>query len=166
MEINIPEILKVGFSGLAFLLALFSYHLLLTEQKRVEPREGQLNAISRFMVFSIILGLITVLIPFLPKVLENKPDPYMEAMLQYSINRKPLPVEFVQNQIGELTSSHDKRIDTLYIQRVEHEAKLSNSNNTDSDIRKIESGIRRIEQFIRQENSDYNRKVSNFRNML
>jgi len=163
MEVDVLEILKIGFSGFAFLLAFLAYRLLFTEQKREVPRENQLNAISRFMGFSIILGIMTAVIPFIPKLLEEKPNLFMEAMLQSAKDRKPLPAEFIQNQILELSVAHNQRMNLLYLQRGEQESKLKSGINTNNDVREVERSIRRIEQYIRQENRDYGSKISDFR---
>lgn len=163
---DIVEILKIGFSGFAFLLAWFAYKLLSEEQKNDSPRESQLNAIYTFMAFSLILGILTLFAPFIPKMLEEKPDPYMEAMLESAKNRKPMPLDFVEAQIGQLTAAHTKRVETLHLQRDEQEKLLHSSLNVSSDVRRIESSIRRIEQYIRQENMAYDSKVRDFRSML
>jgi hypothetical protein len=164
-ELDVLEILKLGFIGLAFLLAFLAYTLLLIEQRREEPRPNQLAAISRFMIFSLILGIMVIGSPFIPKFFEEKPNPFMEAMLASAKNKKPMPVEFVEAQINELTQSHNKRLDSLYSQRDTEEVKLRASLHFDN-VRSIESSLRRIGQYIRQENTAFDSKVRDFRSML
>lgn len=162
---DIVEILKVGFSGFAFLLAWLAYRLLAEEQRKSESRKSQLKAIYNFMAFSIILGMFAMISPFIPKMLENEPDPFMQAMLESAKNRKPLPLEFVKSQIQELTIAHNERLVSLYMQREKEEGRLS-SRVSEPDIRQVESTLRRLEQYIREENRSYESKVREFRNML
>lgn len=166
MDINYLEILKIGFSGFAFLLALLSFRLLATEQKRKEPRIILVNAIHFFMKFSIILGVLTAITPFLPQIFEKKEDPFMQAMLESTKNRKPLPLEFVKSQISVLTAGHEKRLDDLYQQRNKLTYELKSGNFTFENTRELEGHIRRVDQYIRQENRNFESNVSKFRNML
>lgn len=55
------QILSLGIIGLVFLMALFSFYLLIREQKKREPRTKIIKAIYRFMIFSLILCVISVL---------------------------------------------------------------------------------------------------------
>lgn len=163
---DIVEILKVGFSGFSFLLAGLAYKLLSESQKNKSLQKNQLYATYSFMVFSIILAILTLFAPLMPKFLEEKPDLFMQAVLQSTKNRKPLPIEFVKSQIFELTIAHNKRVNALHAQREAQERALRNKAVTDEDVRNIEKALRRIEQYIRIENRDYDRKVSDFRRML
>jgi hypothetical protein len=163
---EIVEILKLGFGGLAFLLAFLAFSLLSSEQKRNEPRPAQLKAISNYMTFSLLLGAMTVIGPFLPKFFEEKPNPLMEAMLEQQKNRKPMPLEFVQNQINELTKGHNMRIYALYAERNKLENKLSTSEDMSSATRSLERSMRRVEQNIREENMKFDSDVREFRSML
>lgn len=58
--LNAFEILSYGVIGLGFLLAVLAYILLLKEQKLAEPRQSMLNAINRFMLFSVVLCSIGI----------------------------------------------------------------------------------------------------------
>ncbi|WDE04781.1 hypothetical protein SG34_026290 [Thalassomonas viridans] len=163
---NILEILKLGFIGLAFLLAFFAHGLLSAEQRREVSRPAHLEAISKFMVFSLILGAMSIASPFIPKMLEDKPDPFMEAMLISAKNRKPLPLEFVQEQIQVLTVGHNKRIEVLYSRREAEEKRLKSLSSNSTSSWKDEESLRKIERYIREENREYESKVREFRNML
>jgi hypothetical protein len=52
------DALKYGTVGFGFLLALFSFWLLQTEQGKAHPRKEILNAIYIFMAFSIVLMVV------------------------------------------------------------------------------------------------------------
>lgn len=58
--LNAFEILSYGVIGLGFLLAVLAYMLLLKEQKLKDPRASMLNAINRFMLFSVFLCSIGI----------------------------------------------------------------------------------------------------------
>ena len=163
---NVLEILKLGFIGLAFLLAFLAYKLLATEQRREISRPAHLEAISKFMTFSLALGVLSIMSPFIPKLLENKPDPFVEAMLISAKNRKPLPLEFVQEQIQIVTVGHNKRIETLYSQRNAEEERLKSLPSSSKSSWRDEESLRKIERYIREENREFDSKVRDFRNML
>lgn len=59
-QFPIVEILKVGFSGFAFLLALLGFKLYREEQKVAQPRERILNAAKNYMwiclAFAVLVG--------------------------------------------------------------------------------------------------------------
>ncbi len=55
-NLNVLEILRLGFVGIAFLLAGLAYLLLRREQERAEPRAGMLRPIYGFMVFALVLA--------------------------------------------------------------------------------------------------------------
>lgn len=56
-NLNALEILKLGFVGIALLLAVLTYLLLLAEQKvQPSPRVNMLRMIGAFMAFSLILA--------------------------------------------------------------------------------------------------------------
>lgn len=163
---NILEILKLGFIGLAFLLAFLAYRLLSTEQRSKISRPAHLEAISKFMAFSLVLGVMSIASPFIPKMLEDKPDPFMEAVLISAKNRKPLPLEFVQEQIQTLTIGYNKRIETLYSRREAEDKRLKSLPSSSTSTWKDEESLRKIERYIREENREYESKVRDFRNML
>lgn len=53
------KILQVGFAGLAFLLAYLAYRIIAREQQKSTPDSLILSASSRFMWFSLMLGVLT-----------------------------------------------------------------------------------------------------------
>ena len=55
-NLNVLEILRLGFVGIAFLLAGLAYLLLRREQERAEPRAGMLRPIYVFMGFALVLA--------------------------------------------------------------------------------------------------------------
>ncbi|MCB0397576.1 MAG: hypothetical protein KDD36_13050 [Flavobacteriales bacterium] len=59
-NLDVVEILKLGGIGLAFLLALLSFFILRREQKTEQPRKPILLSMGFFMVFSLIMLVITV----------------------------------------------------------------------------------------------------------
>jgi len=162
---SVIEILQFGFPGLAFLLALFSYKLLAAEQKKEHPRNDQLQAINTYMKFSLILGVLTVSTPIIGHLLEDKPNPLWEAAVESMKNRKPLPLEFVKDQISTLTAAHNKRLESLYERRTQVEKSLEKTSS-DSQTREINKTLRRVEQQIRDENREYDSKVSEFTRSL
>ncbi len=61
-NLDVAEILRVGLSGLIFLLAYLTYRLLRAEQKRNRPRKMILGTIGGFMALCVlmaVLGLIS-----------------------------------------------------------------------------------------------------------
>lgn len=57
-DISIVEILKVGLSGLVFLIALLGYHLLRKEQEKDDPRDTVFKTVLAFIVLCFIMALI------------------------------------------------------------------------------------------------------------
>jgi hypothetical protein len=57
-SIDPGKILSYGAIGLGFLLALLSYMLLASEQKRVAPRVPMIQAIYAFMSFAFLLSIL------------------------------------------------------------------------------------------------------------
>ncbi|MEH6526407.1 MAG: hypothetical protein V7723_10060 [Sneathiella sp.] len=55
-NLDFPEILKLGFVGIAFLLAVLAFLLLKTEQGKDNPRPKMITPIYVFMVFSLLLA--------------------------------------------------------------------------------------------------------------
>ena len=68
MTHTVLEILKVGLSGLAFLLSGYGYQLLSNEQKKKTPSPATLRTIQRFIwqniFFAIVVGAFS-LVPML-----------------------------------------------------------------------------------------------------
>jgi hypothetical protein len=56
--LDVAQILGYGITGLAFLLALFAYLLLRSEQKKRSPNQKIINAIFVFEIFAICLAII------------------------------------------------------------------------------------------------------------
>ncbi len=55
---NIVEILKLGISGFAFLLAYMGYRLLRNEQSKAKPNTKTLGMIWRFLWLSVVLAIV------------------------------------------------------------------------------------------------------------
>ncbi len=55
-NLDFPEILKIGFVGIGFLLAGLAFLLLRAEQGKNKPRPGMITPIYVFMGFSLILA--------------------------------------------------------------------------------------------------------------
>ncbi|USG60688.1 hypothetical protein NBZ79_16095 [Sneathiella marina] len=55
-NLEFTEILKLGFVGIAFLLAVLAFLLLRTEQGKDSPRPRMITSIYVFMAFSLILA--------------------------------------------------------------------------------------------------------------
>jgi hypothetical protein len=69
---SVVEILRVGFSGLIFLLAFLAYRLLAKEQVKNDPDTRILNAITSYRAYTLIAALITVLVTVTSLVLEER----------------------------------------------------------------------------------------------
>lgn len=155
------NILQLGFSGVVFILALFAYWLLRREQNKTTSREEFQDTIDKFMKFYLALAILTMVSPILPKLFEEKPNLLMEAAIESAKNRKPLPLEFVKSQIAALTEAHNQRLESLYNHRTNLE-NLINSATDENKVREIEKSLRRANQNIRDENQEYDSKVSKF----
>jgi hypothetical protein len=66
-DLNVLEILRLGFVGIAFLLAGLSYLLLRKEQDRSDQRTSMFKSIYVFMAFSLILASASFYIQIQPK---------------------------------------------------------------------------------------------------
>jgi len=56
---SVAKILQIGFSGLAFLLAYLAYCIIARAQQTPKPQAQILAAASKFMWFSLSLGVLT-----------------------------------------------------------------------------------------------------------
>ena len=73
-NIDIVQILSYGTIGLGFFMALFSYWLILKEQKvKPEPRKLMLSTIQRFMIYSLVLCVIGGVFKYLDEKLKASP---------------------------------------------------------------------------------------------
>jgi len=61
----VVEILKVGFSGLIFLLAFLAYRLLSKEQDKSKPDTKILNAITSYRAYTLIAAVLTLIVTML-----------------------------------------------------------------------------------------------------
>lgn len=60
MDLNvIAKILQAGLAGLAFLLAYLAHNIIAREQKKPKPDSKILSSSSKFMWFSLCLGVLT-----------------------------------------------------------------------------------------------------------
>jgi hypothetical protein len=57
----IGSILQFGFSGVAFFLLYFAFQLLRAEQNKTQPRRDILNAITTYMIFAVIVGVLGII---------------------------------------------------------------------------------------------------------
>ena len=68
-DLDVLEVLKLGFVGIAFLLAALTFLLLRAEQKVTPyPRDKMIKSISTFMAFSLVLAVGSLFI-------QTRPDP-------------------------------------------------------------------------------------------
>ena len=79
------EILKVGFSGFCFLMALLAYLLLNKEQSKEEPNHDVLKAINKFLYFGLTFGVLVLLSSILPAVFSKNGESVVE--LEGKINK-------------------------------------------------------------------------------
>ena len=68
----VVEILRVGFSGLIFLLAFLAYRLLAKEQVKSKPDPKILSAITSYRAYTLIAALLTVLVTVISLVFEER----------------------------------------------------------------------------------------------
>lgn len=160
---DIIKILQIGFAGPAFLLAVLSYRLLLVEQKKEKPNPKNHEAINRFMIFAFVLGSLIFLAPFFPQLIEEKPNPLMDAAIEAAKNREPLDPEFIEEQVIVLTTGHNERLSTLYAQRNEVEGTLRAGVSTST--RSYEDSLRRVEEYIRDEDREFRSKIRDLRSL-
>lgn len=66
-NINVVDILKLGLSGLVFLLSLLSFYLLTKEQEKNSPGDKMLKSIRHFMYVNIFLAVLTIVAPIVDK---------------------------------------------------------------------------------------------------
>lgn len=66
-NINVIDILKLGLSGLVFLLSLLSFYLLTKEQEKNSPGDRMLKSIRHFMYVNIFLAVLTIIAPIVDK---------------------------------------------------------------------------------------------------
>ena len=163
---DVVKILNFGFSGFAFLLAWMAYRLLLNHSRNDKTQRDYFKTVYRFMIFSIVLGCLSILSPFAPKLFESHYDTLLKASAENLKQRQPLPIDFVKSQIANLASAHDQRLEELYRTRAAVEANLRIEGMSRNKTRVLEASLRRIENNIRQENQDFSRKVREFKSML
>jgi len=60
---DIVSVLKVGLPGLVFLLSLFSYRLLASEQQNPAPRKVILDSIRKYTYINLTFAVLTLLAP-------------------------------------------------------------------------------------------------------
>ncbi|HEX7721571.1 MAG TPA: hypothetical protein VF397_05395 [Pyrinomonadaceae bacterium] len=78
-NLDVLAILSYGITGFGFLLAALTYYLLHKEQSTEKPRKQVLQAINRYMIFSLAL----VVFGIAGKLVETKrPDPEMLTILR------------------------------------------------------------------------------------
>ena len=67
----VVEILKVGLSGLVFLLAFMGYRLLQREQKKQTPSDKSLRSIQMFVWQAIVLAILVGGVTIGLKIIDN-----------------------------------------------------------------------------------------------
>ena len=114
-DINVFQILSLGVIGLGFFLALFSYKLLSTEQKKDEPRPAIIKAIYGFMLFSISLCIVG----FLGETFHNNKGTKDQKVTKIPIKSKSLDEKDEKNDkdmndgisiLGTLLGKYDDRM--------------------------------------------------------
>ena len=61
--LDVVSVLKVGLPGLVFLLSLFSYRLLASEQQNAAPRKVILDSIRKYTYINLTFAVLTLLAP-------------------------------------------------------------------------------------------------------
>lgn len=161
----VTSILGVGFSGLAFLFAFLTYKLLSSAYKSGPVTINQLKTIYAFILLTMVLAFLAAASPVIPELVKEETNPIFESAIRSLENRKPMPLDFVKEQIDKLTVEHNKRMETIYQLRLTQDRILNSSSDPDS-ARELEKVLRETEKLIRQENRDYESKIARFRNML
>jgi len=118
-NLNIIEILKLGLTGLVFLLALLSFKLLSQEQNsKNEPREIIIKTINRFMTMSIILTLLVGSFSLFDISKKSKQTEKTNLVLRdYTI------LGYIKNKLNK------KGIENVTISILEHNIKSSPTTN-------------------------------------
>ena len=78
----VVEILKVGLSGLAFLLAFMGYRLLAQEQKKKSPGEKTLRSIQMFLWQAIVLAILVGGASIVTMLIDNKGKIHLTAGIE------------------------------------------------------------------------------------
>lgn len=164
-SLKILEILELGFIGLAFLLAYFAYRLLVSEQHKNEPDQNRQKLIYVYMGFALILGGMAVVSPYMPEFLEEKPNPYMDYLVESAKNREPLDKEFIEQQIETLVIGHEARLAELAKQRLDIEKEIPNYASRSETASRYLDALDRIERYISDENRAFDRKIRDLKNM-
>jgi cell division protein FtsB len=102
-DLSIVEILKVGLSGLVFLIALLGYHLLRKEQEKDEPRDRILKTVLAFVLLCFIMALIVGGIE-LVKFFSDSSSDSQDAATMEKLEKKDLLVASQKEQIKGLES--------------------------------------------------------------
>lgn len=113
-------ILKLGFVGIAFLLAVMTYFLLIAEQKvKPHPRVNMVKMIYAFMVFSLVLAAGGFFIQIQPnkdglrdyKTTLARLDSLIDAKVQSEIadvGRSPALVNLARRLEAEMKNAKEK----------------------------------------------------------
>ncbi|MEE9523875.1 MAG: hypothetical protein V3V59_03880 [Thermodesulfovibrionales bacterium] len=102
-DLPVVEILKVGLSGLVFLIALLGYQLLRKEQEKDEPRDKILKTVLVFVLLCFIMALIVggiELVKFFTDSTSNSQDTAIKEKLE----KKDLMITARKEQINGLES--------------------------------------------------------------
>lgn len=117
------------------------------------------------MAFSLALGALTIVAPFIPNIIEDKPNPYMDYLIQSSMERTPTDPEFIEQQIQALTLSHEQRISELTARRLQLEREISAQAINSDRLPVYEDSIDRIGRYIDEENRDFDSKIRDIRSL-
>jgi hypothetical protein len=98
---TIVQILRVGLSGFAFLLAFLSYRLLAAEQAKERPRPHVLRSSRFFLLTCVALVVIVSGFEIVSRLFQPKPTPDALAACRMSL-------EFL-----EIKSSNAKQLEDL-----------------------------------------------------
>jgi hypothetical protein len=97
LQLPIVEILQVGLPGLCFLLSLFGYSLLRSEQKKVHPRAIMLRSIRGFNWTSLFVGMLVAAAAFAQSYfVKSGPLPEPEPAGGYIVDQCVFEVDFTE----------------------------------------------------------------------
>lgn len=123
-SLPIVDILKVGFSGFIFLMALLVFYLLRNEQSKKKPNLQLLQYITKFMKYIVVLGILVAVMSIIenitPPILKKKFDTKvinhcreeLEGLLDYS-KEDEITVQLLSNNVERTVKSCLNDLDKL-----------------------------------------------------
>ena len=99
LDLNVVvDILKVGFPGLVFLLALFAYKLLSRAGDSSKPNKEVLPLIKNFMYINVTLAVLTMTAPIIDYALSEKSETFKVSAVVASSDDKTGMVSVCNNE--------------------------------------------------------------------